>query len=648
MSIPIRSPLFDGSGAPGGPAAMQSLGNLSRPWFGYLSSLGPALNGGLSSTATGMGVNTGSGLKTTSNVVALNYGAGLADDGSGAATILAEGPLYLDISNKLNLLYNATNFSLVGGGPPYTFTVNEISVANLIAGTALFTGTAVFAYTSTGPFVEVGSAGAIFGDNLAAPVATVTIASGGATMAVAAPAYAAGTTYAIAATVIYTDGVTYYSLIASNTGNTPSSWATRWQPINPAYASGTTYGQGARVLSSGVTYVSLQAANTGNTPASSPTWWTPALVAGLSLTAPGVGIYGPSGSLTQTSGGIVIANNNVSAAITAGQIQLLYTGGNSVTLSNSGLVITNGQTGGSLAAITIGSSSFVLENNTGSSVTLNSSGVTIVGGILTAPGITGGAITGTSITLTGGSFTVNLDTTNGVLVTNGTSSVSLSGGYCFVTGPGPIYGSYTYDYFLVGTASVYVQGNASGTPFFSVVQAPGIYSTLYSTSLVVNGLTLLNGSGQFVGRGVFCPSYGIQGSYGYFGGNTSDDGSGSSLQVKDQTNGTFSGVVATYTVTGQTGNLSSTALKTPSGGHFPAGLYSIFGYVTSTVTGPPIYANVSWTDDGGNSYSSQTFATSNGTGSLIVLYLNGTTDPTITTSNSSGTYNLRVALVKLM
>ncbi len=51
--------------------------------------------------------------------------------------------------------------------------------AGLAIQTALFTGTATFAYTASGPYVQVGSYGATFADNLASPTSAVTVAYGG-------------------------------------------------------------------------------------------------------------------------------------------------------------------------------------------------------------------------------------------------------------------------------------------------------------------------------------------------------------------------------------------------------------------------------------------------------------------------------------
>lgn len=148
-------------------------------------------------------IPTGSGVNNSNGALALKYGAALADDGSGNITVLASGPLYKDVSGNLNIQlasdftvsngvltqntvnlakainFNTTNFSTAGGA----LIINQVGVNSLIAGTALFTGTTTFAYTSTGAYVQVGSAGMVMGDNLASPSATVTVTSGGVTVA---------------------------------------------------------------------------------------------------------------------------------------------------------------------------------------------------------------------------------------------------------------------------------------------------------------------------------------------------------------------------------------------------------------------------------------------------------------------------------
>jgi hypothetical protein len=140
--------------------------------------------------------------------------------------------------------------------------------------------------------------------------------------------YAAGTAYAAGAAVSYTDGNNYVSLVAANTGHTPSQIPpyTWWQPVGvtwQTYAAGTTYAQGNGVIyTDGKLYVSLQGGNTGNTPSSSPTQWQPADIA-PSAGTPRQDFLLPSGN---TSGNCV----NASYPYTTGN-----TGAGSTSYNNS-------------------------------------------------------------------------------------------------------------------------------------------------------------------------------------------------------------------------------------------------------------------------------------------------------------------------
>lgn len=166
------------------------------------STLGGGLTGG---SGTNVSVNAGSGLQLSGSQVALKYGSALADDGSGAVTVVTAGPLYKDVSHSLNmnissdfvvsggaLTQNAVNLTKAygfdttifgGGGGSSVLTINGLAVNKLLAGTAFFAGTATFAYTATGPYVQVGSSGAVFADNYSSPTSTVTINSTGFTAA---------------------------------------------------------------------------------------------------------------------------------------------------------------------------------------------------------------------------------------------------------------------------------------------------------------------------------------------------------------------------------------------------------------------------------------------------------------------------------
>lgn len=112
------------------------------------------------------------------------------------------------------------------------------------------------------------------------------------------PAYAGGTTYAAGATVTYTDGNTYSSLIAGNVGNAPSATVgTKWAPVplltiasqmvpittivgplanSPVieWTSVTTYSIGSFVMFNGTEYVSLANNNTAQQPnAAASAFW---------------------------------------------------------------------------------------------------------------------------------------------------------------------------------------------------------------------------------------------------------------------------------------------------------------------------------------------------------------------------------------
>jgi hypothetical protein len=68
----------------------------------------------------------------------------------------------------------------------------------------------------------------------------------------------------------------YRSLTNSNENNDPTSDAVNWEQLEfqQVYNANKTYGLGDRVIDTdGISYTSLQASNTGNTPTSSPTWW---------------------------------------------------------------------------------------------------------------------------------------------------------------------------------------------------------------------------------------------------------------------------------------------------------------------------------------------------------------------------------------
>jgi len=100
-----------------------------------------------------------------------------------------------------------------------------------------------------------------------------------------------GTTYSIGQKVysigfntipnVYHEPEVFYSLQNSNTNKDPDHQPSFWSRTPPTYAAGTTYGLGDTVLytasanDNGKSYVSIQAGNVGHTPSSSPTFWMP-------------------------------------------------------------------------------------------------------------------------------------------------------------------------------------------------------------------------------------------------------------------------------------------------------------------------------------------------------------------------------------
>jgi len=91
-------------------------------------------------------------------------------------------------------------------------------------------------------------------------------------------AYVAGTTYAINDIITGDDGQIYFSLIASNTGQTPSTSPTKWQlyfgpdvatEFVTTWATGTVFAIGdSTVGSNGTVYTSIAAGNTAHDPVS--------------------------------------------------------------------------------------------------------------------------------------------------------------------------------------------------------------------------------------------------------------------------------------------------------------------------------------------------------------------------------------------
>jgi hypothetical protein len=139
----------------------------------------------------------------------------------------------------------------------------------------------------------------------------------------------------------------------------------------------------------------------------------------------------------------------------------------------------------------------------------------------------------------------------------------------------------------------------------------------------------------------------------YIGGNTADDGTGSHFQQKINTGtgGVFSGTVANYYATGNTGAVSGTLLNS-SGGTLPAGQYLVSIYVSGTIVSGTVATAFTWEDERGNS-STQTF-TLLGTGTLYTPFLlparlDGSHNPSFsTTVTGSANYDISINLLKTM
>lgn len=132
-------------------------------------------------------------------------------------------------------------------------------------------------------------------------------------------AYDPAQTFAQGETANY-NGVPYVSLINNNTGNTPSSSPSDWQPFN--WNSGTTYAAGAIVRYNGIPWVSLINSNTGNIPhldySATPGHWVPTTIvpsnSGFALT-----LFGEPGTPNAgTQYGCTITPDNRSVGVWVG------------------------------------------------------------------------------------------------------------------------------------------------------------------------------------------------------------------------------------------------------------------------------------------------------------------------------------------
>ena len=347
-------------------------------------------------------VPVGSGVSNT-GPLAIRYGAALKDDGSGNATINLDPAAPFSIVSSQLGFKTSDGLQVVGGvlsakvdGATITFSGGVIEIGGVpisklgggtgtlpagwtyagniainqlvVGGNAYFGATAVFAYDATHPGLEIGSAGMILVDNVTTPVNTVAVSATGVSV-----------------------------------GHYDSTLAT--------YAAGTTYAAGAtvKVVADGANYVSLKPTNTGNTPSSSPTWW--ALINVVSVTSAGIGVYGPTCSLTITSFGVLM---------------------------------TSGATGAALSLSTAGG--LLIQDPTGAHyVQVNSSGVTIVGGTFSD---TSGTVT---VTIDATNFVKIVDSSNSFVGQFSNTGLSISGIYSAA--------GYTGSY---GARTAYVTHNPSG------------------------------------------------------------------------------------------------------------------------------------------------------------------------------------------
>jgi hypothetical protein len=128
-------------------------------------------------------------------------GKGTKIDTDGTAAIKISGPVYTDVADAVNIrisndyvvsggiltqniidLAKAANFSTEFTKVGNVFQVNALAVNKLVAGDALFAGQATFAYNGGGK-VTINSIGITLANSNISPTSTVTISSGGITVA---------------------------------------------------------------------------------------------------------------------------------------------------------------------------------------------------------------------------------------------------------------------------------------------------------------------------------------------------------------------------------------------------------------------------------------------------------------------------------
>jgi hypothetical protein len=146
----------------------------------------------------------------------------------------------------------------------------------------------------------------------------------------------------------------------------------------------------------------------------------------VTVTSSSVTLWGVNGNtgypyLSLASSALTITAGSFTNTTSASQITLAYSGGASLTLNSAVVKILNGTYSVVLSASSI--YLYSIDGNTGYPyVSITSGGLTIVGGSLTSPTISGGSL---SITTASGTLTVNSGTT-GVQITGGTTTLTIS------------------------------------------------------------------------------------------------------------------------------------------------------------------------------------------------------------------------------
>ncbi len=240
---------------------------------------------------------------------------------------------------------------------------------------------------------------------------------------------------------------------------------------------------------------------------------------GNGLTLSGSAITLNLGNGLQMSGAAVQANLGGGLTMSGGAIAVNL--GNGMTLSGGQLTLNVGN------GVQI--SGGVVQANLGNGTTLSGGAITVnLGGGLTMSGAAVAVNGGTGLTVG-----VTLSISNGGVGPTQISSVNVSqlNAGTMTVGSGGISFSGT------GGVSVLSGGNIAATPGY--VAGAQVYSSAISgmAYYVTGGVGVINVSGQFVGTGVYCPSYGVAGSgFNPYVGGTQYYGQSLTYQIAD-TNG---------------------------------------------------------------------------------------------------------------